>query len=221
MWKLLFLIALFVLPALWFYLKHRSHGTQSTVVICGPSESGKTALLLYLTRGKYVQSQTSQSVNKVSLKVGAKMVSVIDTPGSFRLLPESMKYIEQAQALVFVVDSSDKQSFKMAAQLLVDIILNPKIIAARPRMLFLANKKDVIGSRDVEAVLHFVQLDAERILKAYKSESHMKKIPNETMPLLQSLTQGTFSIEHTPLQVTLGTSSVSSGNVDDVLKFME
>ncbi|EDO05153.1 Signal recognition particle receptor beta subunit family protein [Babesia bovis T2Bo] len=167
-----------------------------------------------------MESQTSQSVNQVSLKVGGKSISVVDTPGNFRLLPDSMKYIESAKSLIFVVDSSDKQSFKMAAQLLVDIALNPRVIASRPRMLFLANKSDMLGSRDVESVLHFVQLDAERILKAYKSESHMKQIPSESMPILHMLTQADFTIDKTPLHVTLGSCSALQGSLDDLLNFI-
>ncbi|GIX61913.1 signal recognition particle receptor beta subunit protein [Babesia caballi] len=174
-----------------------------------------------MARGKHIDSQTSQTVNAVSLKMNNKTVSVVDTPGNFRLLPEAMKHIETALSLVFVVDSADKQSFKTAAQQLVDLLLNPKVIANRPDMLFVANKKDVLGSRDPDSVLHFVQLEAERILKAYKSESHMKNLSPESMSLLNRLAQDNFSIHNAPLQVSLCAASASSGDISQVVSFVE
>ncbi|GBE62682.1 signal recognition particle receptor beta subunit, putative [Babesia ovata] len=219
--KIVVLIALFVCPALWLMSAFRASKTGPTVVMCGPSDAGKTALMVYLARGKHVESQTSQAVNTISLTTKRGAVTVIDTPGNFRLLPEAMKYIERATSLIFVVDSADKHSFKMAAQQLVDILLNAKVAANDPSLLFVANKTDVLGSRDPETVLHFVQLEAERILKAYKSEAHMKNIPPDSMHILNRLSQENFSIYNTTLQVALCGVSVKAGDVTDVLSFVE
>ncbi|CDR96190.1 ADP RIBOSYLATION FACTOR-RELATED, putative [Babesia bigemina] len=177
--------------------------------------------MVYLARGKHVESQTSQAVNTISLRTKNGAITLIDTPGSFRLLPDSMKHIERAMSLIFVVDSADKHSFKMAAQQLVDILLNAKVAANGPSMLFVANKTDVMGSRDPDTVLHFVQLEAERILKAYKSEAHMKSIPPESLHILNRLAQENFSIYNTSLQVTLCKASVKAGSATDVLSFVE
>ncbi|KAK1444198.1 hypothetical protein BgAZ_101040 [Babesia gibsoni] len=132
-----------------------------------------------------------------------------------------MKHIEKAKSLVFVIDSSDKQSFKAAAQQLVDLLMNKNVVDNCPAVLFLVNKSDLLESRNPELVMHFVQLETERILKAYKSESHMKKISPESMELLNRLAQEEFSMDKIPLSFKWCSGSVKTGELSHVHSFIE
>lgn len=203
------------------YRQVKDKNSMIDVVFCGPAYAGKTSLLLQLVRGSYAEAQTSQCVNKATLQQGNRKVAVVDTPGNFRLLSDSMKYVERARALVFVVDSSDKQSFKIAAQQLVDILLSAKVIANSPRVLLFANKADVIGSRSIDLVMHFIELEAERILKAYKSESHLTKISQEAMDILNQMAQDNFSLENISLPFKWYSGSVKKGDLAQVRSFIE
>ncbi|KAK1938631.1 hypothetical protein X943_002975 [Babesia divergens] len=132
-----------------------------------------------------------------------------------------MEYIERAKSLVFVVDSSDKQSFKMAANHLVEILLNSKVMKRCPKVLFVANKSDLLGARNVESVLHFVQLEAERILKSYRSESHMGHMSPESISLLNNMTKEDFTVDSIPLPFKWCSASVKNGDLSQVLSFID
>lgn len=118
------------------------------VILLGPSNAGKTALLTLFERGaKAAQTHTSQVVHSIELNASTDSLSkesfrnhhdttgthskfrLIDTPGHGKLRPLAMENLSQSKmlkAIVFVVDAatlSEQEMLSPTATYLYDVLL--------------------------------------------------------------------------------------------------
>ena len=111
-----------------------------TVLLLGPKESGKTCLLSLLD-GKSMPT-TVQSLHGDSVLLSGNL-KVQDIPGHQLTLKSTLDQAAQARAVVFLVDASDKESFRTAADGLYPLLANK----VTPRILVFCNKQDKPGAK--------------------------------------------------------------------------
>ncbi|EPQ58292.1 P-loop containing nucleoside triphosphate hydrolase protein, partial [Gloeophyllum trabeum ATCC 11539] len=79
------------------FIRRKATSTGNAVLLVGPCDSGKTAILSTLVYNQTLPTHTSLQTN-TSL--------VIDVPGHPRIRDQFKEHLPQAKAIVFVVDSS-------------------------------------------------------------------------------------------------------------------
>ncbi|WWC85295.1 uncharacterized protein L201_000157 [Kwoniella dendrophila CBS 6074] len=83
----------------------------TTVLLVGPSDSGKTSLFAKLVHNSYPQTHTSIQPSITTFPFSSpfsdgqtKPVKLVDLPGHPRLKDELKKYVKEASVVVFVID---------------------------------------------------------------------------------------------------------------------
>jgi signal recognition particle receptor subunit beta len=137
-----------ILPVLWFLLRRPKRKPSKLTLLYGPCDSGKTYLFYMvgprqLTQNSSYETVSSMKVNEDQLllpEVGA--VTVKDIPGHQIFSADMQGDIADSQAVVFLVDSSDKSTFKEAAKLLYDLLKEARTTGKRLCLLVFCNKQD-------------------------------------------------------------------------------
>lgn len=151
-----FTILLFLLLVLF-----RKGKKKRTVLICGPSDSGKTLLFSQLVHGKQVETYTSMQENIGILDLSEarkKPVDVLDLPGHERL---RLRCLEQhktsALGIVYVLDAASiTKGIRDATEFLFKILSDPTIHSSKTPVLIVCNKQDMTlakGSSVIEREL--------------------------------------------------------------------
>ncbi|WWD15760.1 hypothetical protein CI109_100182 [Kwoniella shandongensis] len=131
----------------------------ATVLLVGPSDGGKTSLFAKLVQDIYPQTHTSivPSITTFTLPSPyddgqSKQIRLVDLPGHPRLRDEVKKYVNEASAVVFVVDIQGivRNASGVAEQLppvltaLTNLSLRLPPSAPQPKLLLLAHKTDLL-----------------------------------------------------------------------------
>ncbi|KAF8643799.1 hypothetical protein AX16_008817 [Volvariella volvacea WC 439] len=98
-----------VLVAILVLLSKRKAAKQGkSLLLLGPSDSGKTAILSTLAYGQTLSTHSSLQVNSslITLSEGQKSISVVDVPGHPRLRDHFREHINDAKVVAFVVDAN-------------------------------------------------------------------------------------------------------------------
>ncbi|KAG1827129.1 signal recognition particle receptor beta subunit-domain-containing protein [Suillus subaureus] len=127
--------------------KSRSRGT--TLLLVGPSDAGKTAILSTLAFTGTLPSHTSLQVNTSIMPLSpVGILPVIDIPGHPRIRNQFQEHLVNARAVVFVVDASTiSRNGSTVAEHLHHVLnamtsLPPSHLS--PALLILANKCDLM-----------------------------------------------------------------------------
>lgn len=129
------------------------------ILLCGTCDSGKTTLFSQLIQGKPVETYTSMKENTGVLNVaGKKAVNLVDVPGHERLRDNILqKYVGSARGIVYVVDSSVvSKNIRDITEFLFNILSDPVVFSAKPRVLIACNKQDlgvVKGANVIQGLL--------------------------------------------------------------------
>ncbi|KAJ0032731.1 hypothetical protein NQD34_002812 [Periophthalmus magnuspinnatus] len=127
-----------------------SHRTPQ-VLILGLDSAGKTTLLSYLLTGHPMATSPTIGFNVGSIDLDKKNSLTLWDVGGQRTLRKNWKYyIDDVQALVFVVDSTDKERLPEAAKALKRFLSEDKV-EGLPLMV-LANKKDKPNSMSIREI---------------------------------------------------------------------
>ena len=126
------------------------------IAMCGLDNAGKTSILNFLKKGEFQECLATMGINHESLKLGKLSLSIMDLGGQevFRYFWPS--YIERADLLIFVVDSSDVNRMPIAKEIFYNAINNycdPGI-----PLLFLATKQDLPNICSLAYIIHLFQL---------------------------------------------------------------
>jgi len=116
------------------------------ILLCGTCDSGKTTLFSQLMTGKPIESYTSMTENKGLLSmIGYKPITLVDIPGQERLRDNIFnKYVGSARGIVYVIDSSVvSKQIRDITEFLFNILSNPEVYSARPKVLVACNKQDM------------------------------------------------------------------------------
>ncbi|TFK55070.1 hypothetical protein OE88DRAFT_996248 [Heliocybe sulcata] len=103
-----FSVAVLLLAVFVLLVRRKSISRGNAVLIVGPPDAGKTAILSTLVYNQTLPTHTSLQTNTslVALSNPQKPLTAIDVPGHPRIRDQFKEHLPQAKAVVFVVDSS-------------------------------------------------------------------------------------------------------------------
>lgn len=96
-----------VLLAIFFILtRRRTSARGDAVLLVGPLDAGKTAILSTLAYKQTLPSHTSMQSNSAVVPLAQKTLRIIDIPGHPRIRDQFREHMQDARGIVFVVDAS-------------------------------------------------------------------------------------------------------------------
>ncbi|WVQ98487.1 hypothetical protein IAU59_005613 [Kwoniella sp. CBS 9459] len=132
----------------------------ATVLLVGPSDSGKTSLFAKLVHGIYPQTHTSVVPSITTFLLSSpyedgtsKNLRLIDLPGHPRLRDQLKKHVKEASAVVFVVDvqavvrnaASVAEELPPVLSALSNLAIRLPPSSPPPKLLILAHKADLLA----------------------------------------------------------------------------
>ncbi|KAG6862612.1 hypothetical protein C0993_002375, partial [Termitomyces sp. T159_Od127] len=139
---LAFIAAILLIAVYVAFSKQRSRSRGSALLLIGPPDAGKTAILSQLVYGQALQTHTSLQINSslVNLSTPKKSIRVIDIPGHPRIRDQFREHLDDAKAIAFVVDAST-------------VSRNGAVVAEFVTFT-LSNEVDLQLSRHLHSILH-------------------------------------------------------------------
>ena len=146
-------------------------------MIIGPSGSGKTALFQYLYSKEFRQTVSSLEENSTTdedtnIRMPAKReckVSSIDIPGHFNFRARIQETVENARAVILMVDSKDRTKLPEAAEMLYDILNNITVLENKVPIMVVCNKQDIQFARRATQIEHEFERDIEELRRVRKA----------------------------------------------------
>ncbi|KAL1129474.1 hypothetical protein AAG570_014000 [Ranatra chinensis] len=127
---------------------------EMRVVALGLDGAGKTSILFKLKQNEFMSVTPTIGFNVETIEYKNLRFNVWDIGGQPKLRPLWKHYFLNTQAVVFVVDSSDKERLTEASLELAKLVAEKELKDAA--LLIFANKQDVDGSEGVESVTEAV-----------------------------------------------------------------
>lgn len=146
--------------ALFTRVRDALSGTEERkVLLLGLDAAGKTTLLYSLRLGEVVTTVPTIGFN--CERVAYRNIDFVawDVGGQDKIRRLWHHYLEGGDALIFVVDSSDRERFPVAAEELARL----RAVLPRVPVLVYANKQDVRGAASCAEVADALQLHALRV----------------------------------------------------------
>lgn len=116
------------------------------ILMVGLDGAGKTTILYKLRLGEYVRTVPTIGFNVETVKFKNLSFTVWDVGGQDKIRHLWRQYMVNAQGLIFVIDSCDKERLKKAKQELDSLISDPEL--SNVKLLVLANKNDLPAAMD-------------------------------------------------------------------------
>ncbi|CAL1593109.1 unnamed protein product [Knipowitschia caucasica] len=136
-------------------LGHSSRTPQ--VLIMGLDSSGKTTLLTQVLTGHTMDTSPTIGFNVGTLDLDKKNSLTLWDIGGQKTLRKNWKYyMDDVKALVFVVDSTDKERLPEAAEALKRVLSEEKVKGVP--LMVLANKKDLPNSMTIREISNQLNL---------------------------------------------------------------
>lgn len=165
---------------------HFRHAGSRGVLVLGLDGAGATTILYQLVLGKRLETIPTLGLNQESVTVDGLELECWDIGGLDQVRPLWRQYSRDADAVIFVVDSSDVERLKLASTELASLYKGHSkrnyIQHDRPLLIF-ANKQDTptaVSTQQVEKVLkvNYLHVDTFRIFpcSANDRETLMKGI---------------------------------------------
>ncbi|XP_053312284.1 ADP-ribosylation factor-like protein 11 [Spea bombifrons] len=137
--------------------QNSTHKKQARVVMMGLDLSGKSTILYKLKMNRTMETFPTVGFNVESLEMAKNMsVTIWDVGGQDKLRSNWKEYLEDTDALIFVVDSSDTSRLPDARAEL-QTVLKDENMSGVP-FLILANKQDVPGALSTNELLQGLKL---------------------------------------------------------------
>eukprot|EP00906_Rhabdomonas_costata_P022987 RCo033101 len=131
-------------------------GKEVRILILGLDNAGKTTILYKLQVGEVVSTIPTIGFNVETIKYNNIKFQVWDLGGQTSIRPYWRCYYSNTDAIIFVVDSADKDRISIAKQELY-AMLEEEELKDTVIMVF-ANKQDVKGCMTVEEVSEYLGL---------------------------------------------------------------
>ncbi|KAJ7775041.1 signal recognition particle receptor beta subunit-domain-containing protein [Mycena metata] len=145
-------LAVLCLAVLVFFTRRTSRSTGNLLLLVGPPDAGKTAILSTLAYNQTLPTHTSLQTNAsaVTFSPTKKPSTVVDIPGHPRIRDQVNEYLADTKAIAFVVDASTVSRNGPVVAEHLHIILNALTSLppsqALPALLILAHKSDLLKS---------------------------------------------------------------------------
>ena len=134
--------------------------TPSRIIMLGLDNAGKTTVLYKLKLGEVVTTLPTIGFNVETVVYKHISFTVWDVGGQTKIRPLWQHYYENSDAVVFVVDSSDRQRFAEAKEELDGMLADDRLRSAS--LLVFSNKTDMLGSATTAEVTEKLGLYARR-----------------------------------------------------------
>ena len=132
------------------------------VIVIGLDNAGKSMLINQLKPQRSASYEVTPTVGFAMdrFERGGFTFSVWDMSGAgaYRSLWDT--YYKEADAIIFVVDSSDRLRLCVARDELRNVLEHPDIVARKPPMLFFSNKMDLPGAVEPKEMAEDLALHA-------------------------------------------------------------
>lgn len=133
---------------------------EARLLILGLDNAGKTCVLKKLSEEDITHIMPTQGFNIKSITQSGFKLNVWDIGGQRAIRPYWRHYFDETDALIYVVDSADKQRLEEAANELEQLLEEDKL-AGVPILVF-ANKQDLISALKAQEVAEVLQLHSLR-----------------------------------------------------------
>eukprot|EP00727_Mastigamoeba_balamuthi_P006243 m51a1_g2238 putative adp-ribosylation factor 1 (179) ;mRNA; f:277386-278016 len=128
------------------------------VVMIGLDSAGKTTILYRLRIGEVIHTTPTIGFNVEAIEYKRLKLTVWDVGGQSRIRPLWQHYMRGADAIIFVVDSTDRERLEEAKDELHSLVRSPE--AAKSPLLVYANKQDAPGALNADAVRDALAVEA-------------------------------------------------------------
>lgn len=159
-----------------------SFGSRNKILLVGLPDAGKTLIFSRLIGEKYVDTVTSIKTNESQLKIGRKLLNLIDIPGFFRLREKCLEdNMKGTLAIIYVLDSATFSSeARQAADYLYNLISDDYVKANSIPILIACNKQDLPLAKTLSVIKKQLEKELGALRKAklgdYALSSNDKKI---------------------------------------------
>lgn len=125
---------------------------QLRMLLLGLDNAGKTSILKKIVGEEITHIMPTQGFNVKSVNRGQVTLNVWDIGGQATLRPYWRNYYEQADAIVYVIDSADKKRIEETGEQLNSLLQEDKLQGI-PILIF-ANKQDLVSAETAEVRLN-------------------------------------------------------------------
>ncbi|KAL3698258.1 hypothetical protein R1sor_012334 [Riccia sorocarpa] len=138
-----------------FYTSKRK---EAKIVLLGPESAGKSTCLATLCNEDLAKVIPTRGFVIKSLLHDGYRLNIWDVGGQRSLSPYWIYYVSRVDALVYVVDSADKDRHKEAAKELNQLLQEERFAGAP--LLVLANKQDLLKALAAAEILELLELSS-------------------------------------------------------------
>ena len=124
--------------------KLKKSDSEARILVLGLDNSGKTTILKKLSDEDITQIMPTQGFNIKSLMHEGFKLNVWDIGGQKSIRPYWRNYIDQTDALIYVIDSADRRRMEETGVELKQL-LDEERLANTPLLIF-ANKQDLMNA---------------------------------------------------------------------------
>lgn len=139
--------------------------TKARILLLGLDAAGKTTILYKLKLGEVVATIPTIGFNVESVQYKNISFTVWDIGGQHRLRPLWRHYFHGSDALIWVLDSSDRERLDEAAEELNSLLRESEL--SNCSLLVLANKQDLPGAMSLAEITNKLNLSGCGLRKWY------------------------------------------------------
>ena len=142
---------------------------RNTIMIIGPSLSGKTTFFYHLLGQKNSKTVVSMQINKVE-NYSCELISninnynIMDIPGTGYFKDKILDYLNDTLILLLFIDSTEKNSIVQAAEYLYDI-LNSDKLNDDLKIFICCNKQDAGFPKSKKMIENELSKELENLIK--------------------------------------------------------
>jgi len=142
---------------------------RNTIMIIGPSLSGKTTFFYHLLGQKDSKTVVSMQINKVEnypceLISNINNYNIMDIPGTGYFKDKILDYLNDTLILLLFIDSTEKNSIVQAAEYLYDI-LNSDKLNEDLKIFICCNKQDAGFPKSKKMIENELSKELENLIK--------------------------------------------------------
>ena len=142
---------------------------RNTIMIIGPSLSGKTSFFYHLLGQKDSKTVVSMQINKVEnysceLISNINRYTIMDIPGTGYFKDKILDYLDNVLILLLFIDSTEKNSIIQAAEYLYDI-LNSDKLDDDLKLIICCNKQDTGFPKSKKMIENELSKEIENLIK--------------------------------------------------------
>merc|ERR1712087_1087589 len=129
---------------------------EARILMLGLDNAGKTTILKKMSEEDISHIMSKQGFNIKSLVHEGFKLNVWDIGGQKTIRPYWSNYFESSDALVYVIDSSDRRRLEESGTELRDLLAEDKL-GGVPLLVF-ANKQDLLQAQSAEEIANMLEL---------------------------------------------------------------